>query len=73
MYALITIVCCLLMACPLALLIARSPKKCRDLLILLVILPFWRNVLIRVYAWMILGSQSAPHASCQLRAGPGYN
>lgn len=59
MYALIITVCCLLIAYPLALLIARSPKKYRDLLILLVILPFWSNVLIRVYAWMIiLGPQS---------------
>jgi spermidine/putrescine transport system permease protein len=40
-------------------LIARSPKKHRDLLVLLVILPFWSNFLIRVYAWMIiLGPQS---------------
>jgi spermidine/putrescine transport system permease protein len=59
MYALVTTFCCLLMAYPLALLIARSPKKYRDLLILLVILPFWSNFLIRVYAWMIiLGPQS---------------
>ncbi len=59
MYAVITTFCCLLMAYPLALLIARSPKKYRDLLILLVILPFWSNFLIRVYAWMIiLGPQS---------------
>ena len=41
-------------------LIARSPKKHRDLLLLLVILPFWSNFLIRVYAWMIvLGPQAA--------------
>jgi spermidine/putrescine transport system permease protein len=40
-------------------LIARSPKRHRDLLVLLVILPFWSNFLIRVYAWMIiLGPQS---------------
>ncbi|MQR00338.1 ABC transporter permease [Glaciimonas soli] len=58
-YALVTTLCCLLMAYPLALLIARSSKKYRDLLILLVILPFWSNFLIRVYAWMIiLGPQS---------------
>jgi len=37
-----------------------SPKKHRDLLLLLVILPFWSNFLIRVYAWMIvLGPQAA--------------
>jgi spermidine/putrescine transport system permease protein len=58
-YALITTLLCLAIAFPLALLIARSPKSHRDLLVLLVILPFWSNFLIRVYAWMIiLGPQS---------------
>ena len=53
-YATVTTLLCLLVAYPLALLIARSPKKRRDLLVLLVILPFWSNFLIRVYAWMII-------------------
>jgi spermidine/putrescine transport system permease protein len=53
-YALLTTVFCLLLAYPLAALIARSPRKYRDLLLLLVILPFWSNFLIRVYAWMII-------------------
>ncbi|MGL6040458.1 MAG: ABC transporter permease, partial [Deefgea sp.] len=53
-YAGITTFACLLMAYPLAWLIARSPKKYRDVMILLVILPFWSNFLIRVYAWMII-------------------
>ena len=53
-YALLTTLFCLLLAYPLAALIARSPKKYRDLLLLLVILPFWSNFLIRVYAWMII-------------------
>ena len=58
-YAVITTAVCLLIAYPLAMLIARSPKRHRDLLVLLVILPFWSNFLIRVYAWMIiLGPQS---------------
>jgi spermidine/putrescine transport system permease protein len=58
-YAVITTGVCLLIAYPLAMLIARSPKRHRDLLVLLVILPFWSNFLIRVYAWMIiLGPQS---------------
>jgi spermidine/putrescine transport system permease protein len=58
-YAVITTAACLMIAYPLALLIARSPKRHRDLLVLLVILPFWSNFLIRVYAWMIiLGPQS---------------
>lgn len=58
--ALATTLICLVMAYPLALLIARSPKRSRDLMVLLVILPFASNFLIRVYAWMIvLGPQSA--------------
>ena len=58
-YAVVTTLACLLIAYPLALLIARSPAKLRDVLVLLVILPFWSNFLIRVYAWMIiLGPQS---------------
>jgi spermidine/putrescine transport system permease protein len=58
--ALATTLICLVMAYPLSLLIARSPKKSRDLMVLLVILPFASNFLIRVYAWMIiLGPQAA--------------
>lgn len=51
---------CLIIAYPLALTIARRPKHQRDLMILLVILPFASNFLVRIYAWMIiLGPQSA--------------
>src|SRR5205085_7481192 len=53
-YALATTLFCLALAYPLATLIARSPKRYRDLLLLAVILPFWSNFLIRVYAWMII-------------------
>jgi spermidine/putrescine transport system permease protein len=52
--AALTTLVCLLMAYPVALLIARSPKKHRDLMTLLVILPFASNFLVRVYAWMII-------------------
>ncbi|HCS28125.1 MAG TPA: ABC transporter permease [Spongiibacteraceae bacterium] len=55
-FALLTTAICALMAYPLALTIARSPKKNRDLLLLLVILPFWSNFLVRIYAWMIIFS-----------------
>jgi spermidine/putrescine transport system permease protein len=59
-YALTTTLLCLVLAYPLAALIAGSPRKYRDLLLLLVILPFWSNFLIRIYAWMIiLGPQAA--------------
>jgi spermidine/putrescine transport system permease protein len=53
-YATLTTLLCLVLAYPLAALIARSPRRYRDLLLLLVILPFWSNFLIRVYAWMII-------------------
>jgi len=59
-FSILTTLCCLLIGYPLALLIAKSAKKYRDLLLLLVIIPFWSNFLIRVYAWMILlGPNSA--------------
>jgi spermidine/putrescine transport system permease protein len=53
-FALLTTLICLVLAYPLAALIARSDRRHRDLLLLLVILPFWSNFLIRVYAWMII-------------------
>jgi spermidine/putrescine transport system permease protein len=58
-YALLTTLCCLALAYPLAVLIARAGKQYRNVLLLLVILPFWSNFLIRIYAWMIiLGPQA---------------
>jgi|SRR5579863_1482593 len=58
-FSVLTTVICLLIGYPLALLVARSPRKYRDILLLLVIIPFWSSFLIRVYAWMIiLGPQS---------------
>lgn len=58
--AALSTVLCLLLAYPVAWLIAQSPRRHRDLLVLLVILPFASNFLIRVYAWMIiLGPQQA--------------
>jgi len=59
-YALLTTLLCLALGYPLASLVARSGRKHRNLLLLLVILPFWSNFLIRIYAWMIiLGPQAA--------------
>ena len=52
--AFLTTLICLVMAYPVALLIARSPKRYRDLMVLLCVLPFASNFLVRVYAWMII-------------------
>jgi len=56
----VTTLACIVLAYPLAWLITRSPKKHRDVMLLLAVLPFASNFLIRVYAWMIiLGPQAA--------------
>jgi spermidine/putrescine transport system permease protein len=52
--AALTTLACLVMAYPVALLIARSPRRHRDLMVLLCVLPFASNFLVRVYAWMII-------------------
>jgi spermidine/putrescine transport system permease protein len=39
---------------PLAYYIARSPRGRRERLLLLVIIPFWTNFLVRTYAWIVL-------------------
>lgn len=52
--AVVTTLLCIVMAYPLALLISRCPKRQRELMILLVILPFVSNFLVRIYAWIIL-------------------
>lgn len=53
-YAAVVTVLSAVLAFPIALAIATAPARWRDLLLLLVILPFWSNFLIRVYAWVIL-------------------
>ena len=45
---------CLLFGYPLAYFIARRPKRWRNVLILLVMVPFWTNFLVRTYAWMVI-------------------
>ncbi len=52
--AAITTLICLLVGFPTALWIAMQPARRQTVLILLVSLPFWTNVLVRVYAWQLL-------------------
>jgi putrescine transport system permease protein len=48
---------CLLIGYPMAYGIARTDPKWRNVLLMLVILPFWTSFLLRVYAWMgLLGN-----------------
>ena len=39
---------------PLAYYIARSPRKQRSLLLFLILVPFWTNFIIRIYAWIMI-------------------
>jgi len=50
---------CLLIGYPMALGLTRVSRSWRNVLLLLVILPFWTSFLLRVYAWMgLLGNNS---------------
>jgi putrescine transport system permease protein len=50
--AAISTLLCLLLGYPMALGITRAGTAVRNLLLMLVILPFWTSFLLRVYAWM---------------------
>ncbi|MEY7999950.1 ABC transporter permease [Clostridium sp. Mt-5] len=54
--AFITTLCTLVLGYPFAYLVVKIPKRFRILAIMLIIIPFWTNSLIRTYAWMILMS-----------------
>ncbi len=47
-----TTLICILVGYPLAYFIARAPARQRSLLLFLILLPFWTNFVIRIYAWM---------------------
>jgi spermidine/putrescine transport system permease protein len=52
--ALVTTISCLTLAIPAALWISqRSPRK-RNLYVLAITIPFWTNVLVRTYAWILI-------------------
>src|SRR5471030_696686 len=50
--AFISTVLCLIIGYPVAYGIARAKPSTRNILLLLVVLPFWTSLLLRVYAWI---------------------
>lgn len=52
--AIVNTALCLLFGYPLALWIARQPERRRNTYMLLVMIPFWTNFLVRTYAWMVI-------------------
>lgn len=52
--ALLTTILCILIGYPFSYIIARTKSKRKQLLYMLVIIPFWTNSLIRIYGWRTL-------------------
>ncbi|HEX7621648.1 MAG TPA: ABC transporter permease [Anaerolineales bacterium] len=49
-----TTVLCLLIGYPMAYYLAHASERTRSLLLFLILLPFWTNFIIRIYAWMMI-------------------
>lgn len=64
-----TTLICVLLGYPFGYHMARAPKKWRTILMLLVIVPFWTNALIRIYGWRILLMGNGPINSLLMALG----
>ncbi len=50
--AFISTLVCLILGYPMAMILAKSKVKTRNIMVLLLIIPMWMNFLLRTYAWM---------------------
>lgn len=64
-----TALTCLLLGLPLALFIVRLSGRLRTAAVLLVVIPFWTNLLIRTYAWQLILSPGSLLAITARRIG----
>jgi spermidine/putrescine transport system permease protein len=67
--AAVTTLLALLIGYPAAFAITRLPKRWRTVALVLVVLPFWSNFLIRTYTWIILLNSEGPLNSTLVRLG----
>ncbi|MCB5253565.1 MAG: ABC transporter permease [Candidatus Cloacimonadaceae bacterium] len=51
--AIYTTLCCLLLGFPVAYYIARAKEKLKNTLLIFIIIPFWTNLIIRIFSWRI--------------------
>ena len=65
----ITTALALLLGYPTAYAIAQLPRRWRTIALVLVVLPFWSNFLIRTYAWIILLNSEGPLNSVLVNLG----
>lgn len=56
-FAVLTTVICLVLGYPVAYFIGRSSERMRNMLMMLVMIPFWTSFLIRTYAWISILAQ----------------
>lgn len=56
-YALLTTIICLIVGYPVAFFIGRAPVSMRNILLTLVMIPFWTSFLIRTYSWITILSK----------------
>jgi len=59
-YAVLTTVICLVIGYPFAYYLATRAPRVRAVLLVLVMLPFWSNFLVRTYAWRVLLGSDGP-------------
>jgi spermidine/putrescine transport system permease protein len=59
----------LILGYPTAYAIARLPRRWRTIALVLVVLPFWSNFLIRTYAWIVLLNSEGPLNSLLVNLG----
>jgi spermidine/putrescine transport system permease protein len=62
-YALVTTLICLAIGYPFAHHLAMRPPHLRGVLLVLVMIPFWSNFLVRTYAWRVLLGSDGPFVS----------
>ncbi len=67
--ALVTTVSCLILGYPFAYYIARKPADVASKLIMLLMIPFWTNSLMRLNAWMLLFQTNGPVNNTLMRWG----
>jgi len=69
LFAFINATLCLIFAYPVAYFLARKVKRGKNVLLFLLILPFWTNVIVQIYAWFFVLEQQGLINSILLRVG----
>jgi spermidine/putrescine transport system permease protein len=67
--AILTTVICLVICYPFAFYIATRTPRVRNVLLILVMIPFWSNFLVRTYAWRVLLGSEGPLSQLSVLLG----